>query len=597
MSRAIAWILAVLALLISCELAYQETSLLASGPKVEEVEPVVQSVLLTEPGEEIEEPEENSAQLDKARRFFVEQLAKRLDIPMSSIAMGTAVDESSARVRIKCTTEQRAKIDHVLDDLQYPLTLLDIVSVTLTDMNGKPVAVNTVGSETLGYPLSRDLAVFEMLKNSYKPAADAVLQSGIAHNKKCMQSDPDDPVLVANQVLLNRVLSPQLKAAEQPECTLLKEIELRTLEREPDRANKASQLFDILGCTTGSDLIGGAPKLGPDDQAQFIRDNIHPDTIRSYLISDVYDRAKQPDKSKAALTELPDVRHQVDQSLLIDFVGFALTGIAFVAYLIFQKPKIFALPYSTEPIACPYPYGWIKPYLIIFIAVLFAVGGFFMEAAILGSHAEESTALLVSYFDPIKRAWLDNLDETMLLLPWILAATWLVNKGKFLDFVGLRFKPDQYSTKQLVKIGVECFILTWTPAMVATLLSYWFHFPWQKSSTVSTELLIGSGSWAAIAILFVGYAVLAPLLEEIVFRGLFHRAMRRHFAMWPSLIIGSAVFACVHFEFTPWWIIDKFIFAAVNVYAFEKTGSIVPGIISHLLTNAMVMLFMVSALN
>lgn len=596
MIRAIAWILAALSILISCALAFQEASLLASGPEAEDAT-ALKAVDSTESDVGLDSENQNETlRIDRSRRYFVEQLARKLDIPISSISMGTAVGEPSARVRITCSNEQRAKIDRALDDLQFPLALMKVVSVTLNDDSKKPFAINSTGSKTLGYPLSRDIVIFESLKPYYKPAANAVLKSAIEHNHRCLQADPTDPVIVANDYVLRRLLSPDSALPDQAACLQLSEIKEKTANKDLDRCDKAAHLMGILGCTTSDGSALAASKLGADEQAQYLRDQIHPDTIRSYLISDIYSRSNQPIKAKSALGELPAVDHDVNQSLLVDAVGFLLTGLAFLVYLIVQKQKIFQLPQAPLSVACPYPYGWLKPHLIAFTALIFAIAGFVAEGLALGPLSEEPTVLLVSYFDPVKRAWLDNLDELLLLLPIILAATWQVNKGKFVDFVRLYFKTENYTTKQLIKIGLECFILTWTPAMVATIFSYWYHFPWQKSSTVSTELLVASGSIPALAILFFGYAILAPVLEEIAFRGILYPALRRHFSIWPAIIVSSAFFACIHVEFTPWWLIDKFLFAAANAYAFEKTGSILPGIINHMVTNALVMVLMVAAL-
>ncbi len=602
MARAIAWTVAALAILISCALAYQETGIMASGPPVEDE--VVNQPLEVNAADDEELDDDTSAEMDRARRYLVEELAKKLGLPLSAISMGTAVGESTARVRINCSEAQRPRIDRVLDDLQFPLKQLEVVTITLTDANGKTIEVRATGSETLGYPLSRDLFIAESLKGFSKPLADAILMTGIAHNQKCMQSDPEDPGLVANEIVLKSQLSKDASTAIDKECSRLKEIEKKTVEKDPDRSRKAAQLSGIIcgtagGASTNSnhDLSkNGASNQTIDEQVQFIRESIHPDTVRSYLISYVYAKNNQPQKAQAARNELPELDHQIKQSLLVDIAAFALTGIGFLAYLVIWKPKLFRLPQLSTSVACPYPYGWIKPHIIFFITVIFGIGGFIAQTAALGTQAEEMMALLASYFEPVKRAWLDNLDEALLLVPVILATTWLINKGKFVDFVHLKLKTDNYSTKELIRIGFECFILSWTPAMVATVLSYWFHFPWQKSSTVSTELLISAESIPAVLILFLGTAVLAPILEEIAFRGMLHPSLRRHFSMWPSLIIGSAFFAIVHFEFTPWWIADKFIFAAVNIYAFEKTGSIVPGIICHLLTNLLVTVLMVAAL-
>lgn len=58
------------------------------------------------------------------------------------------------------------------------------------------------------------------------------------------------------------------------------------------------------------------------------------------------------------------------------------------------------------------------------------------------------------------------------------------------------------------------------------------------------ELQDASG--AKLAVLIVTAVLAAPVLEEILFRGLLLRALRRRMSVWPAIVVSSLVFACVH---------------------------------------------------
>jgi membrane protease YdiL (CAAX protease family) len=124
------------------------------------------------------------------------------------------------------------------------------------------------------------------------------------------------------------------------------------------------------------------------------------------------------------------------------------------------------------------------------------------------------------------------------------------------EFVKLKLSTASHTRGEMLRVGLEAFLLTWTPAMISTLLSLWFHHPADKASTVAIELLTKTGSLPAILILYAGWALLAPVAEEVAFRGILHRGLRRHWQMWPALIFGSMAFALIHMEFTPWWLMD-----------------------------------------
>ncbi len=83
----------------------------------------------------------------------------------------------------------------------------------------------------------------------------------------------------------------------------------------------------------------------------------------------------------------------------------------------------------------------------------------------------------------------------------------------------------------------------------------------------------------------VGLAVIvvAPVTEELFFRGFFYRALRTRIRVWPAVLIDSAVFAVIHIQYIgdPELFIVIAAFAAVACLVYEKTGSIFACIAIH----------------
>ena len=83
--------------------------------------------------------------------------------------------------------------------------------------------------------------------------------------------------------------------------------------------------------------------------------------------------------------------------------------------------------------------------------------------------------------------------------------------------------------------------------------------------------------------------VLAPLAEELVFRGLLHRNLRRRMRIVPATLISSFLFAIVHVDVVlsqPIALVGLTLAGAVMAVAYERTGSLVVPVVIHAVYNA-----------
>jgi len=86
-------------------------------------------------------------------------------------------------------------------------------------------------------------------------------------------------------------------------------------------------------------------------------------------------------------------------------------------------------------------------------------------------------------------------------------------------------------------------------------------------------------------LIMVTSIIIAPVLEEMLFRGLF-QTMIRSFLLkaWPSIFISSALFALVHANGEHWPAL--FVLALCLGYSYEKSGSLIRPIFIHSIFNA-----------
>lgn len=90
--------------------------------------------------------------------------------------------------------------------------------------------------------------------------------------------------------------------------------------------------------------------------------------------------------------------------------------------------------------------------------------------------------------------------------------------------------------------------------------------------------------------------ILAPVVEEVVFRGAMISALREHFkGIWGPVLITAALFALVHLN--PVQIPHAFLVGILLGWLYCKFGTIIPGVVVHWVNNtvAYVVYFLVPA--
>jgi membrane protease YdiL (CAAX protease family) len=95
------------------------------------------------------------------------------------------------------------------------------------------------------------------------------------------------------------------------------------------------------------------------------------------------------------------------------------------------------------------------------------------------------------------------------------------------------------------------------------------------------------GSTLAL-VLTGGFMVLtAPVIEEIFFRGVLYRSLRNNLNIPVAAVIAGAIFALVHGLSYPLDTLPpRFVFGIIASLLYERTGSLLPGIALHCLTDA-----------
>lgn len=99
---------------------------------------------------------------------------------------------------------------------------------------------------------------------------------------------------------------------------------------------------------------------------------------------------------------------------------------------------------------------------------------------------------------------------------------------------------------------------------------------------------VANASLPELVVILAAVGMLAPLAEEVFFRGYVFGAYSREKGLWPALLFSSLVFAVVHFNLEA--MLPLFVVGAALAVTYRATGSLVPAIIAHGVNNCVAML-------
>lgn len=95
-----------------------------------------------------------------------------------------------------------------------------------------------------------------------------------------------------------------------------------------------------------------------------------------------------------------------------------------------------------------------------------------------------------------------------------------------------------------------------------------------------------------LALAIVAVVVAAPLAEELVFRGLFHRVFSRTWGPWPAIAVSSLVFGVAHGQ--AWYLLGLIGIGVLLAFLWEATGSLTACCLAHAVHNGVSLGLMVA---
>jgi uncharacterized protein len=143
----------------------------------------------------------------------------------------------------------------------------------------------------------------------------------------------------------------------------------------------------------------------------------------------------------------------------------------------------------------------------------------------------------------------------------------------------------------LARLGVRRFrpstALKWIGAAILAYLVFNAVYVAIFGEPHQEDIAEGFGAVPVQVLLIV---ILAPLSEEICFRGMLYGGLRTRLPVLPAALAGGLVFGALHALTGISAVPPLVVFGFLLCLLYEKTGSIVPGIVLHMLNNSVALL-------
>lgn len=173
-----------------------------------------------------------------------------------------------------------------------------------------------------------------------------------------------------------------------------------------------------------------------------------------------------------------------------------------------------------------------------------------------------------------------------LAITLVLGIPWLVKKRPTtLKDLGLQRLPTWLDIAW-APAGMAVYLIVTAIIMALATAFLTFVDPVEVQDTGFSQL-VGNAQYL---LAFVSLVVIAPIAEEVLFRGYLFGKLRKYAPLWLAILITSVLFGIVHFQ----WNVGLDVFALSIVLCLLRvaSGSLWPSILLHMLKNGVAFYFL-----
>lgn len=210
----------------------------------------------------------------------------------------------------------------------------------------------------------------------------------------------------------------------------------------------------------------------------------------------------------------------------------------------------------VEPVGYSVPWKPIDNWIGVLLLILIDAGLLFLS--------------LQGQRGDIAQSWLLIFVQLVYLLPVIIIFAW-----RGIHWKSLGFGPFDWGT---LGIGCGLLVVSYGIILVHNLILMALGFDTQGDEILKLFDLLENPGW-----FFLVGAALAPLVEEIFFRGFLFQGFRAKYGWVSSMLLSSLIFGIAHLD--PASLIPTFVLGNLLAYLYHRTNSVWPGVLLHVLVN------------
>lgn len=422
-------------------------------------------------------------------------------------------------------------------------------------------AINTFQRNTTSLVAGQPIEVVNKQREAMLVQAEEML-------KKTAADTPTDPVALVKVIIISHEMGHPTKTYRE-----------RLAALNTDKSKELSQMLD--------DLYDHPKTLNGEQRKELVK-KVEAELsgwYKSVSLMRLYRVTKQTESLKAVTADFDQANMSFVARffLLVGCMGIAfLGGLIVILATLFILPRHVTAPQHREQVASPQKYGPLTIYAVFigWIATQQIIG-MILSMSMKDVHLLRQGALVAGI-----ATFLMYLVTTGPGILWVYFFALKPRAIKFLDGIRLRFKVDRNGPFRLIIYGV----LTWMAAVPCVVVAYLIASKYLGShgsdNPIITYVMLAArtNNIAATLIFYATLGILAPVCEEILFRGFLYTALRRYWGILPSMLLSSGIFAGIHLDaggFLPLMTLGM-LFA----FSLERTRSILPCMIAHGIWNS-----------
>jgi membrane protease YdiL (CAAX protease family) len=371
------------------------------------------------------------------------------------------------------------------------------------------------------------------------------------------------------------------------------------IKKDPDKSEEIAVRLAVIGSASGTDHCKELEKYDSpfakimqcvfcnkrdvpaptrDECVDSINTQLPAGWYRETALLSAYKHFGDVSKTDSIIAERKLQGRSFSYKLLLNVVSYALLCLTGLVVIVRASPSLFStneqMPWTTD---------WgIKKIWGVCLCALYAqaIFGLISYGIIYVVTKDVSSSANVIIVD------IATIAATMVTV--LVAARQILLKPANLSLIdGLYFRSNQSSLGQCMRTGFFTYCAAITLVLIVSTLERAFmgHSLHTENPIAMRMVAIAvDANPIRIGLLFLAAGVLAPIYEEILFRGLLYPYLRKRMSMWPAALLSGTLFSLCHWDLP--MLAQIAILGTLQAIAVERTRSLTTSIIMHGLWNS-----------